>query len=57
MIQFGYRKQRYHTGYYKESTPFCRKTILNHCRVKLITENILELNSIKHYLFFVLRSV
>ena len=57
MIQFGCRKQRYHTGYYKESTPFCRKTIINHCRIKLITENILELNSIKHYLFLPLRSV
>jgi hypothetical protein len=34
-------------GYYKESTPFCRKTIINHCRVKQITENILELNLIK----------
>jgi hypothetical protein len=44
-------------GYYKESTPFCRKTIINHCRVKQITENILELNLIKNYLYLVFCSI
>ena len=57
MIQFGCRKQRYHTGYYKESILFCRMTIINHYRVKQITESILELNLIRNYLYLVFCSI
>ena len=57
MIQFGWRKQRKHTVYYKESTPFCRKTIINQCRVKQITENNVELNLIRNYLYLVFGSI
>jgi hypothetical protein len=43
--------------YYKESTPFCRKTIINQCRVKQITENNVELNLIRNYLYLVFGSI
>jgi hypothetical protein len=43
--------------YYKESTPFCRKTIINHYRVKQITEDILKLKLIEHYLYLVFCSI
>ena len=57
MIHFGWRKQRWHTGYYKESTPFYRNTIINHRRVKQVTEHILEVYIVKFTFDVVLCSI